>query len=175
MILSVRYFASRSRSGCEKPFRPTCCFNGGKAARVSREGQRRCCCGRGTACFAQRVVELIRSSRCTAKEPPRLRRMGRLFVRRTQSNQVLRVKCAEGCHDSGSDPDDAFFHAWPKHGDPKVAAKKQLGTAHGGRAAGMGRAIMLHLFDRRCCIIHHPTATGVLTISVHLPLQRVSA
>src|SRR5438874_1501705 len=29
-------------------------------------------CGRRTACFAQRVVELICSSRCTAKEPARL-------------------------------------------------------------------------------------------------------
>lgn len=92
MILSVRYFASRFRSGCEKPFRPTCCFNSDEAAKVSREGQRRWCCGRGTACFAQRVVELIRSSRCTAKEPPGLRRMvafllgGRNRIRYCASN-----------------------------------------------------------------------------------------
>jgi hypothetical protein len=92
--------------------------------------------------------------------PLRLHCTTDLLVRRTQSNQVLRVKSAEGCHDSGSDSDDALFHAWPKHSDPKVAAKKQLGTAHGGRAAGMGRAIMLHLFDRRYCIIHAAAPTG---------------
>jgi hypothetical protein len=96
------------------------------------------------------------------------------LVRRTQLNQVLRVECAERCCDTRPDPDDAFFYAWPKHGDPKVAAEKQLRTAHGGRAAGMSHVIMLHLFDRHCCMIHGAAPTGGLTISVHLRLQRAS-
>jgi hypothetical protein len=89
-------------------------------------------------------------------------------------NQVLRVECSEGCCDRRSYSDDAFFHAGSKHGDPKIATEKQLRTAHGRRAAGMVRAIMLHLFDRRCCMIHYAAFMGGLTI-VHLPLQRVSA
>jgi len=105
----------------------------------------------------------------------RLNRRPDLLVRLTRSNHVLRVECAKGCWDSGSDPDDAFFHARPKHSDPKVAAEKQLGTAHRGGAAGTGRAIMLHLFNRRCCPIHDRAPKASLTISIHLPLQRVSA
>ena len=109
------------------------------------------------------------------KGPLRLHWSTDLLVRQTRSNQVLRVECAERCSHSGSDPDDAFFHAWPKQGNPKFAAENHLGTAHRGWATGMGRAIMLHLFDRRCCMIDHAAPMGGLTISVHLPLQRASA
>ena len=87
--------------------------------------------------------------------------MGRLFVRQTQCNQVLRVKCAERGRDSRPDPNDAFFHVWPKQCDPKIAANEEFGAAHGGRAAGMGRPIMLHFFDRRCGIIHNAARWGV--------------
>jgi hypothetical protein len=41
-----------------------------------------------------------------------------------QASQVLRIERAQGCRDSRPDPDDPFFDAWPKHCDPKVAAKK---------------------------------------------------
>jgi hypothetical protein len=102
----------------------------------------------------------------------RLHRRTNRLVRRTQSTQVLRVERPEGCRDGGPDPDNAFFHAWPKHSDPKLASKKQLGTAHRGRAAGMRRAIALHLFDRRSCVVRNAAPTGNMTVSVHLRLQR---
>jgi len=39
---------------------------------------------------------------------------------------------------------------------------------------GIILAIIFHLFDRRCCMIHDGAFMGSLTISVHLPLQRLS-
>jgi hypothetical protein len=97
-----------------------------------------------------------------------------LFVRRLNRNEVLRVECTERCCDGWPYPDDSLFHAGPKHGDPKIATKKQLGTAHGRRAAGMVRAIMFHFLGRRCGMIHDASRMGGLTICVHLPLQRLS-
>lgn len=100
--------------------------------------------------------------------------MGRLFVRRTQCNEVLRVKCAERGRDGRPDPYDAFFHVWAKQCDPKIAANGEFGTAHGGRASRMSRAIILHFLNGRCRIVHGVPWTGSLTISVHLRLQRAS-
>lgn len=102
-----------------------------------------------------------------------LRLHRKVLGRRTQSNQVLGVECTERYQDIGPDPDDAFFHAWPKYGDPKLAAKQQLGTAHGRRTTGMGHAVLVHLLDCRGCIIH-ASPTRSVTIFVHLhPTTRV--
>jgi hypothetical protein len=100
--------------------------------------------------------------------------MGRLFVRRMQCNQVLRIKCAERGCDSRPDPYDAFFHVWAKQCDPKIAANEEFGAAHGRRAFRMGRAIIFHFLNGRCRIVHDPPPMGSLTISVHLRLQRGS-
>src|SRR5215475_12217851 len=104
----------------------------------------------------------------------RFHRSTNILVRRRNRNQILHVESAERCCDSRPDPDDPFSHAWPKHGDPKIATKKQLGMAHVGRAAGVVSAIMLHFFGRGYCMIHDATRMGGLTICVHLPLQRLS-
>ena len=98
------------------------------------------------------------------------RRSTDCLVRRMRSNQVLRVERAERCCDSRSDSDDAFFDAWPKHCDPKVATEKQLRAAQRRRGAGIGLAINLHLFDCRRCTILGAAPRGGLTI-VHLPLN----
>lgn len=163
-----------SAAAVKNPFRFTTLFNSNRAGKVSREGQRRYSCGRGTVRFAPRVVELIGCSRCTSKEPVRLRRSGRPFVTRTQRNQILLVKCAERGRDCRPDPYDAFFHVWAEQCDPKIAAKEELGTAHGGGASRMGRAIMLHLLNGRCRMVHDGAPTGGLTITVHPRLQRAS-
>src|SRR5215813_8520238 len=34
----------------------------------------------------------------------------------------------------------------------------------------MGRAIMLHLFGRGCCVVHHATSTASMSAFVHLVL-----
>jgi hypothetical protein len=96
--------------------------------------------------------------------------MGRVFVRRMPRSLVLGVKCAERGGDSRSYPYDAFFHVWPKQCDPKIAAKRQLGMAHGGRASRMGRAILLHLFNGRCRIVHDSASTEGMIVFVHLHL-----
>jgi hypothetical protein len=41
-----------------------------------------------------------------------------------QASKVLCIERAQGCRDSRADADDTFFDAWPKHRDPKFAAKK---------------------------------------------------
>ena len=115
-------------------------FNSGGTVKVSRESQRGYCCDRRASVFPQRVIELIcGSSRPTAKSPPRLRRMGHRFVRRTQCYQILRVKCAERGRDGRPDPNNAFFHVWAEQCDPKIAANEEFGAAHGGRASRVGR------------------------------------
>ena len=97
------------------------------------------------------------------------------FGGRTQPSQILRVECAERRRNSRPDSQDAFFHIWPKQRDPKLAAKKQLRTAHCGRAPGMGGAIKLHLFDRWCRIVHNAVlARSVMTVFVHQDLQRTA-
>lgn len=48
----------------------------------------------------------------------------RRLNRWTQASQVLRIERAQGCRDSRPNPDDPFFDVWPKHRDPKFAAKK---------------------------------------------------
>jgi hypothetical protein len=105
----------------------------------------------------------------------RLHRNVDLLVRRTHAGTVLRIECAEGCRDGWPDAYDALLYSGPKQCNPKIAAKEQLRAAHRGRAPGIGRAISLHLLDRRCCIIHGAAPIEGPTISVHLPLQRVSA
>jgi hypothetical protein len=90
-----------------------------------------------------------------------------LLVRRTQSTQVLRVECAEGCRDGWPDAYDALLYRGPKQCNPKIAAKEQLRAAHRGRAPGMGRAINLHLLDRLPCIVHEAAPTGGVTVFVH--------
>ena len=106
----------------------------------------------------------------------RLHRKIDLLVRRTQSNLVLRIECAEGCCDGWPDAYDALLYSGPKQCDPKIAAKEQLRAAHRGRAPGMGRAISLHLLDRRPRMVHDlpPMGRRSLTISVHSRLQRAS-
>jgi hypothetical protein len=121
-------------------------------------------------CLAQRVVELIGSSRGTTEGPPGLRRTGCGFVRRTQCNQVLRVECAKRGRDTRPDSYDAFLHVWAKQCDPKIAAKEELGAAHCRWASRMGRAIILHLFNDRCRVIHDAAPTGGLIVFVHLRL-----
>jgi hypothetical protein len=165
-LLPVIRFTIRRRPS-KIPFRSTTLFNSNRAAKVSQEGRRRYCCGRRTACFAQRVDELIGSSRSTSKEPVRLRRIGRPFVRRTQRNQILRVKCAERGPDGRPDPYDAFFHVWAEQCDPKIAAKEELGAAHGGGASRMGRAMILHLLNGRCRMVHDAAPTGRMIVFVH--------
>ena len=93
-----------------------------------------------------------------------------LLVRRTQSNQVLRVECAESCRDGWPDAYDALLYSGPKQCNPKIAAKEQLRAAHRGRTPGMGRAINLHLLDRLPCIVHATALTGGMTVFVHLRL-----
>ena len=100
----------------------------------------------------------------------RLHRKIDLLVRRTQSTQVLRVECAEGCRDGWPDAYDALLYSGPKQCNPKIAAEEQLRAAHRGRAPGMGRAINLHLLDRLPCIVHEAAPTGMcpfLFISVY--------
>jgi hypothetical protein len=92
------------------------------------------------------------------------------LVRRTAS-QVLRVKRPEGGPDRRADSHDAFFHVWPKKGNPKIAAEKQLRAAHRGWASRTLHAIVLHLLHCRCCIIHHATSARGVTALIHLPLQ----
>jgi hypothetical protein len=74
--------------------------------------------------------------------------LGRNLNRWTQASQVLRIERAQSCRDSRPDPDDPFFYAWPKHRDPKFAAKKQLGPPNGRRATWMSPTIRLRLFYR---------------------------
>ena len=97
----------------------------------------------------------------------RLHRKIDLLVKRTQSTQVLRVECAEGCRDGWPDAYDALFYSGPKQCNPKIAAKEQLRAVHRGRAPRMGRAINLHLLDRLSCIVHEAALTGGVTVFVH--------
>jgi len=46
------------------------------------------------------LLELVGSTRCTSREPVRLRRNIDLLVRWTKCNQILRVKCAERGRDT---------------------------------------------------------------------------
>src|SRR5947208_12323550 len=79
---------------------------------------------------------------------------------RTQASQVLHIERAQSRHDSSPDPDDAFFHAWPKHRDPKFAAKAQLGPPHRRRASRTSRAVEVHLFCGCDVIMHVVASTG---------------
>jgi hypothetical protein len=106
------------------------------------------------------------------EESVRLPRRIDPLVRRMLPGQILRIKRAERCLDSGPDPYDALFHAWSKKRDPKIAAREQFGAAHSGRASGMGGAIKLHLFDRRCSIVRHVAPTRVVVVLIHPPVER---
>lgn len=97
----------------------------------------------------------------------RLHRKIDLLVRRTQSNLVLHIECAEGCRDGWPDAYDALLYSGPKQCDPKIAAKEQLRVAHRGWAPGMGGAIKVHLFDCRGCMVHDVAATRSVTVFVH--------
>ena len=153
---------------------PTRCFNSGGTAKVSRECQRQYCCGRSASVFGQRVVKLIGGRRSIVKGSLRLRRMDCLFVKLRQSNQVLRVKCAERGRNRRPDPYNAFFHVWAKQCNPKIAANEEFGAAHGRRASRMGCAITLHFFIGRCRMVHDVPPIRSLTISAHRRLQRAS-
>jgi hypothetical protein len=61
---------------------------------------------------------------CCAVRPAQRAELAPRLNRRTQAGKVLHIERAQSRHDSRPDPDDAFFHAWPKHSDPKFAAKK---------------------------------------------------
>src|SRR5207302_11224369 len=90
--------------------------------------------------------------------------------RRAQAGQILNIECTQGCRDGWSDAYDALLYSGPKQCNPKLAAKEQLRAAHRGRAPGMGRAINLHLLDRRLCTVHDAASTPSVTVLVHLRL-----
>ena len=102
---------------------------------------------------------------------PSLDRRSDHLVRRPLTSEVLRVKRAESGPDRRANPDDAFFHVWPKKRNPKITSEKQLWPAHRRWASGMLHAIVLHLLHGRCCVIHHPTSARRITVLMHLPLQ----
>jgi hypothetical protein len=96
-----------------------------------------------------------------------------MLYRRTdslvRSSQVLRVEHAKRNRDRwGHDSHDALFQVWPKNRNPTVAAKKKLWVAHGGWAAWTRCAIVPHLLQGRCCIVHDATVAGGMTPLVHL-------
>jgi len=93
------------------------------------------------------------------------------LVRRPLASEVLRVKRAESGSDRQANPHNAFFHVWPKKGNPKITPEKQLRAAHRGWASRTFDAIVLHLLHCRCCIIHHATSARRITVLIHLPLQ----
>ena len=101
---------------------------------------------------------------------PSLDRKTDLLARRTLASEVLRVKRSESGPDCRADPYDAFFHVWPKKGNPKIAAEKQLWTAHRRWASRMLHAIVPHLLHCRCRIIHHATSAPHVSALIHLPL-----
>jgi hypothetical protein len=102
---------------------------------------------------------------------PSLDRRTDLLVRRTLASEILRVKRAESGPDCRADPHDAFFHLWPKKGNPKITPEKQLRATRRGWASRMLHAIVLHLLHCCCCIIHHATSARCVTALIHLPLQ----
>ena len=102
---------------------------------------------------------------------PSLDRRTDLLVRPTLTSEILRVKRAESGPDCRADPHDAFFHVWPKKGNPKITPEKQLRAAHRRWASRTLNAIVLHLLHGRCCIIHHATSARRMTAFIHLPLQ----
>jgi hypothetical protein len=102
---------------------------------------------------------------------PSLDRRTDLLVSRPLASEVLRVKRAESGPDRRANPDNAFFHVWPKKGNPKITPEKQLRAAHRGWASRTLDAIVLHLLHCRCCIIHHATSARGVTAFIHLPLQ----
>ena len=61
----------------------------------------------------------------------------------------------------------------PSSAIQKIAAKEELGAALGGRVSRMGRAVMLHLLNGRCRIVHDAATTERMIVFVHLHLQRV--
>jgi len=83
----------------------------------------------------------------------------------------MRVKRAESGPDRRTDPHDAFFHVWPKKGNPKITPEKQLWPAQRRWASGMIHTIVLHLVHCCCCIIHHATSARGVTALIHLPLK----
>jgi hypothetical protein len=93
------------------------------------------------------------------------------LVRRPLASEVLRVKRAEGCSDGRANPHNAFFHVWPKKGNPKITAEKQLWPAHRRWAPRMLHAIVLHLLHGRRRMIHHATSARRVSALIHLPLQ----
>jgi hypothetical protein len=102
---------------------------------------------------------------------PRLHRRTDLLVRRPLASEVLRVKRAESGSDRRANPHNAFFHVWPKKGNPKITPEKQLRAAHRGWASRTLHAIVLHLLQCCCCTIHHATSARRMTVLIHLPLQ----
>jgi hypothetical protein len=104
--------------------------------------------------------------RCTRNHRAGLGR-GDSLVRRTLAGPVLRIECAEGCRDGWPDAYDALLYRRPKQCNPKIAAEKQSRATHRGGALGMGRAINLHLLDRRLCMVHEAVPTRSVTVFVH--------
>ena len=102
---------------------------------------------------------------------PSLDRRTDLLVRRPLASEVLCVKRAESGPDRRANPDNAFFHVWPKKGNPKITPEKQLRAAHRGWASRTLDAIVLHLLHCRCCIIHHAASARGVTAFIHLPLR----
>jgi hypothetical protein len=87
----------------------------------------------------------------------------------------LRVKRAQSCRDSRSNPDDAFFHVGTKKRNPKFTANKQARTTHCRRAPWMSLTVKFHLFHRRQCVIHDTAPMRKFTVFVHLRLKRMPA
>lgn len=113
------------------------------------------------------------------RDPPQMHRGGLLLfkasaaclVRRTTPSQILRVKRAQRSRDSRTDPHNAVFHAWPKQGNPEIAAKKQLRTSYRGWAFRADGAIMVQLLDGLCWMVHDPARRGSITVFVHSRLK----
>jgi hypothetical protein len=90
------------------------------------------------------------------------------LVRLRQPGQVLCIERAKRSLYSRSYPHDTLLQIWPKKGNPKIAAKRQLWAAHRGRAPRTRRAILLHLLHCPCCIIHSTTSALRMRGFVHL-------
>ena len=171
-------FNSHHNSGAAviRSFRPLCFNSGGTPKFRERRSPKRDRQKRVLWQFQLRAgfLAIGRPSQMHGEGLLRLHRKIDLLVRRTQSNQVLRIECAEGCCDGWPDAYDAFLYSGPKQCNPKIAAKEQLRAAHRGRAPGMGGAINLHLLDRRPCIVHEAAPMRGVTVFVHPRLQRAS-
>jgi hypothetical protein len=164
-------FVSEYGGGRDKSFQPTVLFNSGDTQKVSRAWRDRAVFrGLYSPYKRGRMAETNTTSRDAVVRParPRLLVLFERLVRWPQPSQILLIERAERCRHCWSNPDDAFFQISPKQCDIQIAAKKQLGAAHCGRAAGVTRAVVVHFVHHRVCIMDNVPPTGRVTVFVHL-------